>query len=74
MLIFLLVPMAASASDTMERISRDREINIGYATVSVIALSFSMFLVVIVYLDRPYLGKKGVSSEPYQIVLENFVL
>jgi hypothetical protein len=45
-----------------------------YATVSVIALSFSMFLVVIVYLDRPYLGKKGVSSEPYQIVLENFVL
>ena len=44
-----------------------------YATVTVIALSFSMFLVVIVYLDRPYLGKKGVSSEPYQIVLENFV-
>jgi glutamate/aspartate transport system substrate-binding protein len=44
-----------------------------YATVSVIALSFSMFFVVIAYLDRPYLGTKGVSSEPYQIVLENFV-
>jgi glutamate/aspartate transport system substrate-binding protein len=43
-----------------------------YATVSVIALSFSMFLVVIVYIDRPFLGRKGVSSEPYQIVLENF--
>jgi glutamate/aspartate transport system substrate-binding protein len=43
-----------------------------YATVSVIALSFSMFLVVIIYVDRPYLGRKGVSSEPYQIVLENF--
>jgi hypothetical protein len=44
-----------------------------YATVSVIALSFSMFLVVIAYLDRPYIGTKGVSSEPYQIVLENFM-
>lgn len=44
-----------------------------YGTVSVIALSFSMFLVVILYLDRPYLGKKGVSAEPYQIVLENFM-
>jgi glutamate/aspartate transport system substrate-binding protein len=43
-----------------------------YATVSVVALSFSMFLVVILYVDRPYLGRKGVSSEPYQIVLENF--
>src|SRR5260370_8194858 len=39
MLILLLVPMAASASDTMERISRDREINIGYRTSSV-PLSF----------------------------------
>ena len=38
-LIFLLVPLAASASDTMERISRNREINIGYRTSSV-PLSF----------------------------------
>jgi len=44
-----------------------------YATVSVIALSFSLFLVVIMYIDRPYLGKKGVSAEPFQIVLENFL-
>src|SRR5258708_14834273 len=39
MLLFLLVPSAASASDTMERISKDGEINIGYRTSSV-PLSF----------------------------------
>src|SRR5258708_5977657 len=39
MLIFLLVPSAVSASDTMERISKDGEINIGYRTSSV-PLSF----------------------------------
>jgi glutamate/aspartate transport system substrate-binding protein len=38
-LIFLLVPLAASASDTMESIRKNREINIGYRTASV-PLSF----------------------------------
>src|SRR5882672_6430632 len=38
-LVFLVVPAAAFASDTMERVSRDREINIGYRTSSV-PLSF----------------------------------
>jgi glutamate/aspartate transport system substrate-binding protein len=37
--ILLLVPLTASASDTMERISKDREINIGYR-ISSVPLSF----------------------------------
>ncbi len=45
-----------------------------YVTVSIISLTLSLFLVLILYIDRPYIGNKGVSSEPYQITLENFVL
>ena len=43
-----------------------------YLSVTAISFSFSLSLVVIMLVDRPYLGKKSISSEPYQIVLENF--
>lgn len=41
--------------------------------VSSVSILLALFIVLILYTDRPYLGPKAISSEPYVITVENFI-
>jgi glutamate/aspartate transport system substrate-binding protein len=43
-----------------------------HIVISFLCLAFGGLLVLIFYTDRPYMGNKGVSPEPYLVLQENF--